>query len=563
VTDPQHATRDRLREQLGHPRTRWLVLLVALVLGLPTLDVGLLGDDLAQAELLATPGRSWDMFVFVSGPRAHTEQLRAIGQFPWWVDPDLHVAFFRPLAVLTHALDVRLWPSAAWLMHLHSVLWYALACLLAWVLARRLCSNTCAAGVAGLVYAGAFGHLVPVGWLAHRNGLISTVFALVMLLAHDRWRRDGDKLGAVLAVAALAGALLAGESGVVSLAFVFAYAVILDQAPLRARALSLVPSLLLVVAWRVVYDALGYGVSGSGAYVDPVAGVAELITLFPSRYFALLTFSVSPPFSTSAPALLWWGVTLVLLASAGVFAATTERPAARFGVLAAALGCVPLTASVPFERLLVLTSFGVALLWGELIDAWLLTGPRPRGARAIAGLVVLVHVLVSPLMFLARALSFDQMQPSAAAYAEDAWPGAPAMQGKIVLIVHTPNYMAVDSLPRVLRALGTAQPARIWVLHAGVAAPEIDQIDTHTLELRAPHGWPSDDVTGFWRHPGTAPFAVGDRIPTADFTAVVDEVADGRATRVRFVFARPLDDPGQAWLLWLDGQHRKINPVAW
>lgn len=566
-----NATRgaSRLRELLGHRRSLWLVLVVAILVALPTLDVGLIGDDLPQAEFLAaqrdatSAARWWDMFVLVSGPRAHNEQLRSLGQLPWWVDPDLRVAFFRPLSVATHQLDHRVWPGAVWAMHLQSIFWYAAACMLVWVVARRLSSSCAAATIASLVYAVSFGHLVPVGWLAHRNGTISAVFSLLAILAHDRWRRDHDRLAGLLAPVALIAALLAGEAGVVTLAFLLAYALILDRGTLATRAMSLAPSLVVVVLWRVLYDALGYGVTGSGAYLDPVADPGGFLAALPERTFALLAFCVSPPFVPEFPAILWWVLTLVLVAITAVFVARVERPAARFGVLAAALGCIPLTASVPFERLLVLTSFGIALAWGELIDAWSLSGPATRSARAAAGLVVLVHLVISPLAFVARGRELDQMRLTEASFTEAAWPGSPTSAGKTVVIVHTPNYLGFETLPRTLAADGLAGPERLWVLHAGVAPARIERLDDHTLELRAPLGWPADLVTTFWRSPTGAPFVVGDRIETRDFTAVIEEVESGKATRVVFRFELPLDDPARVWVQWSDGKHRKVNPAIW
>lgn len=568
MTEPEiPQPRSRVREWFGSPKLVWWVLLAAILIALPTLDVGLLGDDLPQAEFLLAQreGSSaapwWDMFVLVSGPRAHNEALRELGERPWWVDLDLRVAFFRPLSVATHLLDVWLWPDAAWAMHLHSMIWYALACVLVWVLARRLCSTACAAGLASLVYVGAFGHLIPVGWIAHRNGVISTVCALLAILAHDRWRVEGDKLGAVLAPLALVAALLAGEAGVVTLAFIVAHALLRDRGTRRERVLAVVPSLVVIVVWRMLVDALGYGVEGSGAYVDPLANPGEFLAVWPGRYVALLVFCVAPPFSTdvSAP-LLWWLAALVLIGAVVVFVVRHDRGAARLGALAAALGCVPLAASVPFERLLVLTSFGMALVWGELLDTWVLGRGQTITARGIGVFVATVHLLVSPAAFVWHGQALDAMRPSAALFDEDAWSRMP---GNTVVLLHTPNVLVVEFLEHTLRAEGLPTPVRVWTLHAGVEPPMFEQIDDYTLELRSPLGWPADTVTGFWRSPSRAPFVVGDRIVTRDFTAVVEDVAAGKATRVRFRFARRLDDPGQVWLLWNDGQHRGVNPVIW
>lgn len=560
----------RLCERLGHRKLFWLVLVVAILIALPTLDVGLIGDDLPQAEFLAaqregtSASRWWDMFVLVSGPQAHNEQLRAHGQLPWWADSDLRVAFFRPLAVATHQLDHRLWSGSVWAMHLHSALWYAAACVLVWVVARRLCSSGAAAGVASLVYVVSFGHLVPLGWLAHRNGIICVVFSLLAILAHDRWRRDRDPVAKILSPVALLAALLAGEAGVVTLAFMLSYALILDPGTRGSRALSVVPSLVVVALWRLLYDALGYGATGSGAYLDPVADPSGFLGALPQRYFTLLAFCVSPPFVPEFPAMLWWTTTLALVGITAVFVVRVERPAARFGVLAAVLGCIPLTASVPFERLLVLTSVGMALAFGELVDAWLLSGPANRTARtAAAALVVLVHLVISPIAFVVRGSELDELRLRETSFTEAAWPGSAAMIGKTAIVVHTPNYLGFEYLPRTLRADALPEPERLWVLHAGIEPPQIERLDDHTLELRAPLGWPADAVTNFWRDPARAPFMVGDRVETRDFTATVKEVAGGKALRVEFRFETPLDDPAQVWMEWRDGKHRKVNPAIW
>ena len=52
------------------------------------------------------------------------------GAAPWWTLPTLRIAFFRPLAVLTHWADYRLWPDSGVLMHVHSIAWYGAVLLL-------------------------------------------------------------------------------------------------------------------------------------------------------------------------------------------------------------------------------------------------------------------------------------------------------------------------------------------------------------------------------------------------------------------------------------------------
>lgn len=558
------APQARIREALAHPRMLWVVVLWACILAAPTLGVGLFGDDLPQAEFLAasrdgtTSARWWDMFVLVDGDQV--EQQRAAGRLPWWTDPELRVAFFRPLSVLTHQLDHRLWPDHPWAMHLHSVLWYGLACGLAWVVARRFCSTATAAGVAALVYASAFGHLVPVGWLAHRNALVVTVFSLLSILAYDRARRDGSTKASVLALVGLSLSLLAGEAGIVTMAFLLAHALVIDRAPwiLRVRALS--PSVLVVIAWRVLHGALGYSVVGSGAYVDPLGDLQGFVDGFLLRYASLLALSVSPPFLPEFPPLVWWAATAISMVALVVFVVRVPNRAARFGALAMLLGLVPLTASVPFERLLVSTSFGAALSFGELIDQWLLGPTQGRARRALAWVVVAVHLLASPIAFLWRGPWLGMVHGNA--IPEETWLAGDGLARETAVVVHTPNVLAIEYLPRSRRARGLPNPAALFVLHAGVEPPQLRWIDAHTLELEAPHGWPGDPITEFWRSPSGRPFAVGEQVTTDAFVATVLAARDGRATRVRFRFHAPLDDPSLRWASWADGAHRRLHPPA-
>src|SRR3954468_12057710 len=78
----------------------------------PALGTGLVAADELQAVMLrdapGLPGlarQPLDLFRFTDGRpetvRAWIEQ----GVLPWWVDPRAKIAFFRPLASWTHALD--------------------------------------------------------------------------------------------------------------------------------------------------------------------------------------------------------------------------------------------------------------------------------------------------------------------------------------------------------------------------------------------------------------------------------------------------------------------------
>jgi hypothetical protein len=558
----------RIREFLADRRLLWWVVGLAIVLGLPTLGVGLIGDDLPHYAFLRAQhhGQSdapwWNMFALVEGPRERTLGMRTAGRYPWWVDPDLRVVFFRPVAVATHHVDHWLWPNAYWLMHLHSVLWHALVCALAWMLARRWCSSPTAAGLATLVYAVSFSHLIPVAWLAHRNGLVSTALALACLLAHDEWRRGQSKLAAVAAPLLLASSLLAAEAGVVTFAFLLMYALVFDRG--RRGALALLPYVGVIVIWHVTYVAMGFGAIGSGAYLDPFGDPLGFLAELPSRFAWLLGMSVSPPLMDGFPPWLWWPLTLAVGALALVFALRSRSRAARFGAASTVLGLIPLTASLPGDRLLILTSFAMALVFGELLSAWLLDESSTIPRRTGGLLVLVVHLLVPAIAGVVLGSKLGQRDAthgSALAYGAELPNEGLARKG--LVIVHAPNHIIVTYLPAVRVARGLAAPNFSWLLHEGPDAPELRRIDAQTLELHAPHGWPSTPLSAYWRSPSRSPFSIGDTIKTVDYEATIKQVERGRAKVVEFRFRAPLEHPSLDWATWTGSEFERVDPRRW
>ncbi|MFO7564965.1 MAG: hypothetical protein R6X02_20135 [Enhygromyxa sp.] len=555
---------------LAHRHFVWVVVGLAFLVGLASLDNGLLADDHMHYRFLLAhrAGKSeapwWDLFVLVEHNPQRTIGMRTSGRYPWWVDPELHIAFFRPLAAATHHLDHRLWPVSGVLMHAHSLAWHAAACAMAWALARRLVSDPRVAGLAAIIYTLSFSHVLAWSWLAHRNALVSTFFALASLLAHLRWRAEGKRGSAVAAPLLLGAALLSAEGAVVTLAFLLAYELAVSKDRARARLLALVPGLLIVFAWRMLYDQLGYGAFGSGGYIDPVGEPLAFLRAFPARYAALLALSVSAPFIPDLPPLLWIvsvaSVGLVLLAF--LFSPASRRGAARFGAVATALACVPLAASVPVDRLLILASFGVALVCAELLDAWLLHRRSLTHVLAAAW-VGLLHIAVPGVVGVYVSSHLEQVfRLHSLAYG----PTLPneGLNKKGLVVLHTPHYPAADNLGANRALRGLASPNFLWILHAGPRPPEIVCVDEQTVELREPSaGWPVDGFSAQFRNIASKPFEVGDTVRTVDYVATVVDVDAGRATAVRFAFRARLDHASFVWATWGGDEFVPSSPREW
>ncbi|MFV8755762.1 hypothetical protein ACNOYE_34860 [Nannocystaceae bacterium ST9] len=549
---------DRLRVWLGGPRAFVLVGLLALLLGLPTLDAGLIGDDVAHHAFLRRAlagevgGRWWDMFVLVDGDPSHTIGLRTAGRMPWWVDPDLRIAFFRPLSVATHLFDHWAWPESILAMHLHSVLWYVLACVLATALGQRLASSPGVGGLAGLAWCVMVSHASAVGWLAHRNGLVATVGGFACLLAYDRWRRDGWRPGAVLAPLALLAGLLGAELAICTFGGLIAYALLLDHGKPSRRWLALLPCLAVVVFWRVGYDALGYGSHGSAAYLDPVEDPLGFLAAVPGRLGWLAALSFAPPLVVGMSRPLWVVLTIgFACALIGFVIArrhTDEGRRAGAALLATALGLVPLVASVPGERVLLLTSFGVALALAELIGMW--SRAASIGLRAIAGLVALVHLGAAAIVFSFGSREFDQLGFDGELAPRGLELPNEGIARKGLVIVYARDHMTASHLPLARIGHGLAAPNFTWILHTGPDEPEVIRIDERTLELHDVQGWLREPFAAYYRNVWTRPFEVGDEVRTVDFTAHVLEVERGAPTRVRFRFRAPIAHPSFVFARW-------------
>ena len=68
----------------------------------------------------------------------------------------------------------------------------------------------------------------------------------------------------VLSALFLALSLFAEEGGASTFAFILAYALVLEPGSFRNRALTVLPSVLVIIVWRIIYTLSGYGVAHVG-----------------------------------------------------------------------------------------------------------------------------------------------------------------------------------------------------------------------------------------------------------------------------------------------------------
>jgi hypothetical protein len=316
-------------------------------------------------------------------------------QLPTWrlADP-LRAAddFYRPIGVLSLALDRSLGGLAPGVFHLHNLLLHVAVVLLLHLLLRRRGAAPGAALLGAAWFATLPASVETVSWIAVRFDLVGTVLALLALLAH---RGPGRALRFTAPFLVLL-ATLTKEAFVVVPALL-----VLDDwleerpaavGPFLRAHLGKYGALAAVLAFSLTLRALVLGPRpGIVAGRDPlllavdglttVGGLARLAV-------APLPLSITRPYHPAAP----WALALVALGLLTVAVIAWRVRELRFGAAWFVLACVlPSLVVRPLgllgERYLYVPALGLALAGAA--GASLLRAPAPRrSAAAVVAAVV-------------------------------------------------------------------------------------------------------------------------------------------------------------------------------
>jgi hypothetical protein len=559
--------RAQLQKLLASPRAPLFAAIVAVALAAPTIGLGLLMDDFVhraafspELRVLGGPRGDWDLFNFQGPDRGYLRYAMDKGLWPWWVAPEFRLAFFRPVAALSHALDYRVWPDAAWLMHIENIAIYALMALFAALVYKRHTKPAWAAGLAALFFAVDDAHSSVVLWIASRNALLAVTFGFAALVAHDRGRQ-GSRAARFLAPVLFALGLLSGETALGTAGYLAAYALFLDTESGWSRARSLLPYAGVGLAWLTIYKILGYGAYGGGFYIDPGSEPLVFLKAFVGRVPLLLLAQLAGP-----PAELWVDLpqetlavivasVAALIAALGVllYRVIGRDPAARFFATGMLLSLIPVSATWPNDRLLLLPGLGafglVALFIARAADA---AGRAERIlAKSIAVLFVFLHGVAAPVLLPVRALTFGGALRGYVERADKTLPSDPGLEGSTLVVLNAPdilvpNYVYADR--HIHRGAIPTNIRQLAVIHKGTA--EIARVDAHTLAMTQSEGFMHEMWSLVVRGP-SVPFRVGDTVAVQGMRVEIAELqADGRPRRVLFRFDEPLDSPALRWVRW-------------
>lgn len=550
----------------------------------PCLFYGLACDDYVIRNItLGFPGipgmealSRLDTFRFASGDPAANLAYMDHGLMPWYADPEVRIAFWRPLAAASHYLDTLLFDDWATPMYAQNIAWFLAACAMLHLLYRRTLGPAWVATMGTLLFLVDDSKAMPVGWISNRNGIMALFFVAAVLYCHDRWRRDGRGGFGALSVALLAVGMLAGEATVTAGGYLFAHALFMDRrGPVRGF-LSLLPYGAVVLVWLIPYKLWNYGTHGSGFYQDPVNETAQYLHMLPGRFPLLLNSQLSyPPATVSfwhpfhVFTVHWLIAALFLVFAAYVLWPLLRRSAAaRFYGLGMCVSLLPSCSTLAHDRVLFYCGIGgmalVALFFhGQMTGAdWRRSNETWRFAAAcLAVYWFAIHAVVAPLSLPRRVSSMGIIGRSLDE-AFLSFPPDPSRAERDVVIVSTMSDLDFWYLSSYMSAQGVTPPRHLWLLTTGPFEADMTRTGERSIAIHPEGGFLMAPWSRFFTGFGYR-VADGYTVELSGMTAkVLRTTWDGRPKEVEFTFDKPLEDASLEFRIFQGFTFAPFTPPA-
>jgi hypothetical protein len=411
-----------------------------------------------------------------------------------------------------------------------------------------------------------------------------------------------------------ASGILSGEHAVAPLCYIGAFELSRHGISWESRVAPLMPYAAIAALYLIVRGTLGYGVAGSAFYIDPATEPLRYLITAATRIpllLADLTFGLpaewwywgGPPWRTSellqqyipvqwlgAYALqrmqVGIGLIAILLCActlALVFSSRAPRDtrALRWLLLGALLSLLPLAGTASMSRLTVSPAIGFSaaiscLLWGSTLRCVQAGRLLPRlAAGSVVLVIVLLHVVraasasYSGTAQLVEASLLDTHWVTHAEY------GRGDLTENRVIVISAHDMATQYCLPFIIHATGHPAPLSGHILSpAADNEQQIFRPSANQLDLIYRHPLRGQPFAPMVYRAGELPFFVGQTFHTAVFDVEVRELRYGDPQRLRFTFAKPLDDPqyiflypGEGGLAPIDlpaeGESLQLAPPSW
>jgi len=510
----------------------------------------------------------WTFFTIADGEAEHTRMLMDIGCLPWWTYEYLKISFWRPLAVITHIFDYSLYPDNVFIMHFHNLLWLGAVVIAAAFLYRRIMGVSVASGLAALFYALEDSHVMSAAWLAGRNTMMAAFFGILTIIFHDIWRKNNNRKYMFGAGLLFGLALLSGEIASSVLAYILAHVLFLDKAGRRGKLSALVPYAVVFLGWWIVYVSLGYGVSGTDIYFNPLQ--LQFWLKAPERWLILLSAQLGPAlelyrflpgdYVKYIPA-----ICILALIVIGIYPLLKKEPAARFWATGMALSLFLICLSRPGSRHLIFSALGGMALTALFISGvatrseWL---PNSKGwlyfAKVTGVIIIVIHVLAAAILFPLRIQTISRTNSRIKQQAV-APPLPRSVDNKSLVILNTPSLL-VSGYMIINRAIEKKPlPENTVVICDNVGPMQLSRPDANTLVIQSERGF-FRVAKNLFRARGH-PMKEGQIVRLEGVEIRVMEIGErNQVKKACFTFPSLLEDSSRIWLRWKSGGFVFYNP---
>ncbi len=586
---------DFLKRFLEHRHLPAALAIGAILVMVPALKTGLVLDDLIQRTVELKPGQLsarmrdtgmppdsgslgtvlCDLFPGLDQDPRGMALAKNYGLLPWWTPDNLRVALWRPVTAFTHWLDYRLFPDSPGLMHAHNIAWFAAIVFLITIVYRKLMGAGWIAGLAALLFLLDSNTYFPVMFVANRGFMMSLFFGLLCLYEHHQWRSAKSCSGCVLSALFLALSLFANEGGASTFAFILAYALVLEPGSFRSRALTVLPSVLVIIVWRTIYEALGFGLRTGGLsalYIDPAHEPLSFAREVVPRAMVLLggqLTGVAPDFLFAVNPLLQPKVIAYYCVSV-VAALIVFLPLLRGNRIAAFWFAVMVLAAIPAATVAPLSkNLGFVAVGTYGLIACFIAGMISRPSRLPEFLPYRILAWVAcVLLILAHvpgAIAGRVVAVKATAFFNGVTrlidPGDwPNIENENVIVVNAPCSIALAYAPSYKAYYHQPLPRTLRALVPGCTSFDVQRTDDKTLVIqsKAPDIFSCDNVGPIHGAYvcrtanlllGKPKCKKGDRYDLGSLTVeVLESDASDLPSRVAFRFDTSLDSPDFHWL---------------
>jgi hypothetical protein len=475
----------------------------------------------------------------------------------WWTPHGLSVEYFRPLVVVSFAIDRFLYGEHAAGYHLTNLVLHVAATLVAWAIARRVLGAGLAAWAAAALFAIHPCHVQAVSWISGRTDVLAGLFYMAALALYLESRERPRARGALTLLSLLSFllALTAKEMAITFPVVVFGDSLLRSARDRTAMHLR-VPALATVVAG--LYLGLRVTVLG-GLHPPPTPfafhfgdpGLLWHLVTAPLLYLGDFTMFVPTDPVITAPfwrahaglLLLFGGIVLVTFSRSVRLA--PDRTIAAWGLGWMGVTLLPVAMLPLGEHFLYLPSLGYCVLVGSQLPAsWAGIDPRRQRALALVGSLVL-------LVCIGRTILFGSATRAAARTVEEAAAALDrAPQTTLLLVADLPTGASLAFAHAVAQARhGQSVPVGILSVLPGLTADAatrsvITLAPPEALTLSRDEGFLHSYVERALAGPRTS-FEKGQVFPRNGYAVTVLDASEGRLR----AFEIRLSDPAHTLVL--------------